>query len=167
MTLSAKWVSMDVNLPQLSLSIQNSGQLTLFCSLWASQVAQWWKYSPANAGDTGDKGLISGSGRSPGGGNGNLLQYSCLENPMDRRAWRLTVNAITELDMTERTHTHMHTYTHTHTPTHTHAHLHTRVTLRRPTYIEPRLLTHRNCEIKNVLYCLKLLNLLSCVATEN
>ena len=41
----------------------------------------------ANAGDTGDVGSILGSGRSPRGGNGNLLQYSCLENPMDRGAW--------------------------------------------------------------------------------
>ena len=51
----------------------------------ASQLAQWWKNLSANAGDTGDMGLISGSGRSPGGGNGNPLQYSCLENPMDSR----------------------------------------------------------------------------------
>ena len=43
---------------------------------------------PANAGDTGDVGLIPGSGRCPGEGNGNLLQYACLENPMDRGAWR-------------------------------------------------------------------------------
>ena len=40
-----------------------------------------------NAGDTGDVGSIPGSGRSPGGGHGNPLQYSCLENPMDRGAW--------------------------------------------------------------------------------
>ena len=42
---------------------------------------------PASAGDAGDMGSIPGSGRSPGGGNGNLLQYSCLENSMDRGAW--------------------------------------------------------------------------------
>ena len=41
----------------------------------------------ANAGDAGDTGLISGSGRSPGGGNGNPLRYSCLGNSMDREAW--------------------------------------------------------------------------------
>ena len=45
----------------------------------------------ANAGDAGDTGLIPGSGRCPGGGNGNPLQYSCLQNPMDRAAWRATV----------------------------------------------------------------------------
>ena len=45
----------------------------------------------ASAGDVRDAGLIPGPGRSPGGGHGNLLQCSCLENPMDRGAWRATV----------------------------------------------------------------------------
>ena len=49
------------------------------------------KNLPANAGDTGDVGLIPGSGRSPGEGNDNPLQDSCLENSMDRGAWRATV----------------------------------------------------------------------------
>ena len=44
---------------------------------------------------------IPGSGRPPGGGNGNPLQYSCLENPMDRVAWQVTVHKVAELDMTE------------------------------------------------------------------
>ena len=44
----------------------------------------------SNSGDTGDKGLIPGSGRDPGGGHGNALQYSCLVNPMDRGAWWTT-----------------------------------------------------------------------------
>ena len=48
---------------------------------------------PANAGDTG---LISGSGRSPGEGNGNPLQYSSLENPIDRGAWRAIVHGVTK-----------------------------------------------------------------------
>ena len=52
------------------------------------------KESACNARDTGDKGLIPGSGRSPGGGNGYLLQYSCLENSMDRRAWQATVHGL-------------------------------------------------------------------------
>ena len=52
----------------------------------ASQVALVLKNPPANAGNKRDKGSILGSGRSPGGGNGNPLQYSCLENPMDRGA---------------------------------------------------------------------------------
>ena len=47
------------------------------------------KNSPANAGDIRDEGLIPGSGRFPGGGHGNPLQYSCLENPMDREAWQV------------------------------------------------------------------------------
>ena len=42
----------------------------------------------------GDAGSIPGSGRSPGGGNGNPLQYSCLENPMDRAAWWATVHVV-------------------------------------------------------------------------
>jgi len=51
---------------------------------------------PANAGDIRDAGLISGSGKSPGGGHGNPLQYSCLENPMDRGAWQATVHRVTK-----------------------------------------------------------------------
>ena len=54
------------------------------------------KNPPANAGDTKDVGLIPGSGRSPGGGHGNTLQYSCLENPMDRQAWWATVHGVTK-----------------------------------------------------------------------
>ena len=49
------------------------------------------KKLPANAEDTGDAGSIPGSGRSPRKGQGNPLQYSCLENPMDRRDWQATV----------------------------------------------------------------------------
>ena len=49
------------------------------------------KNLPANAGDIRDAGLIPESGRSPGRGHGNPLQYSCLENPMDRGVWRATV----------------------------------------------------------------------------
>ena len=62
------------------------------------------KNPPAQAGDMRDTGSIPGSGRSPGGGHGNPLQYSCLENPMDRGAWRATVQGVRkELDMTEST----------------------------------------------------------------
>ena len=50
------------------------------------------KNPPTSAGDLRDEGLISESGRSPGGGNGNPLQHSCLENPMGRRAWWSTVH---------------------------------------------------------------------------
>ena len=53
----------------------------------ASQLVLVVKNQPANAGDLTDAGSILGSGRSPRGGNGKPLQYSCLENPMDRGAW--------------------------------------------------------------------------------
>ena len=52
------------------------------------------KESACSAGDTGDVGSIPGSGRSPGEGNGNPLQYSCLENPMDRGAWWAIVHGV-------------------------------------------------------------------------
>ena len=52
------------------------------------------KNLPASAGDTRDAGLIPGLGRFPGGGPGNPLQYSCLENPMDRGAWWATVHGV-------------------------------------------------------------------------
>ena len=54
------------------------------------------KNPPANAGDAGDSVSISGSGRSPGGGNGNPLQYSYLENPMDRGALQAIVRGISQ-----------------------------------------------------------------------
>ena len=53
--------------------------------------------------NTGDLGSILGSGRSPGEANGNLLQYSCLENSMDRGGWQATVHGVTESDMSEAT----------------------------------------------------------------
>ena len=59
------------------------------------------KNLPANAGDTGEAGLIPGLGGSLGVGNGNLLQYSCLGNPMDRGSWWVSLWGRKELDMTE------------------------------------------------------------------
>ena len=61
------------------------------------------KNLPANAGDIKDVGSVSGSGRSPGGGHGNTLQYSCLENPMDRGAWWATGHVVPQLEITETT----------------------------------------------------------------
>ena len=52
--------------------------------------------APANAGDARDTGSVPGSGRSPGVGNGNPLQYSCLENSMDRRAWGARVHGVSK-----------------------------------------------------------------------
>ena len=69
----------------------------------ASQVALVVKNLPAHAEDVRDVGLIPGSGRCPGEGNGNPLQYSSLENPMDRGAWEAIVHGATELDMTDTT----------------------------------------------------------------
>ena len=60
----------------------------------ASQVALVVKNPPASAEDIGDMGSIPGSGRSPGGGHGNRLQYSCLENPMDRGACQATIHGV-------------------------------------------------------------------------
>ena len=56
------------------------------------------KNLPANAGKAGESGSVPGSERSPGGGNGNLLQYSCLKNPKDRGTRWATVHGVAELD---------------------------------------------------------------------
>ena len=64
----------------------------------------WWpsgKESACYTEDTGDMGSIPEWGRSPGGGHGNLLQYSCLENTMDKETWRATVYMYAELDITK------------------------------------------------------------------
>ena len=67
------------------------------------------KNPPANAGDIGDSGLIPGWGRSPGLGNGNPFQYSCLENSMDKGVWWATVHwGCKELDDSETEHTELH-----------------------------------------------------------
>ena len=75
--------------------------VNLFSPLPAGAVA---KNLPANAEDTRDMGSIPRSRRFPGGGNGNLLLYSCLENPMDRGAWQATVHGVTKSERTEHTH---------------------------------------------------------------
>ena len=67
---------------------------TILC--WDFQVTLVVKNLPANAREVRDMGLIPGSGRCPGGGHGNPLQYSCLENSMDRGAWQATVHAVSK-----------------------------------------------------------------------
>ena len=64
--------------------------------IWVSHMALVVKNPPANAGDWGLPSSIPGSGRSPGGGHGNPLQYSCLENHMDRGGWQATVHWVTK-----------------------------------------------------------------------
>ena len=82
-------------------STAESIELGTYCfhcltTLWMIQVVLVVKNPPAHAGDRRDAGSIPESGRSPGGGHGNSLQYSCLENPMDRGACRATVHEITK-----------------------------------------------------------------------
>ena len=75
------------------------------------QVVAVVKNPPANAGDGSDEGSIPGSGRSPGGGHGNPFQYSCLEYPMDKGAWRARVHRVTKSwTRLKRQHTHTHTH---------------------------------------------------------
>ena len=70
-------------------------------------MAQMVKSLPSNEGDAGDVGSVPGLGRSPGGGNGNPLQYSRLENPTDRGAWWATVHGVTEESDTTEQSTHI------------------------------------------------------------
>ena len=77
-----------------------------------------FKTLPANA---GDEGLIPGLGRFPGGGNGNPLQYSCVENSMDRGAWRVTVHGVTKSqtrlgNQVHQIHKHLNALTHLNLP---------------------------------------------------
>ena len=67
----------------------------------ASQAALIVKILPAKAGDGRDAGSVPGLGRSTGAGHGNPLQYSCLQNPMERGAWTATVHRVTESDSIE------------------------------------------------------------------
>ena len=98
--LQRLWIYQDTkcqnqihHLSDYSLSNRSWLLLTPYDSnICASQVVLAVKNFPANAGDLRDSGSIPGLGRSSGGGHGNPLQYSCLENPMDRGAWRATVH---------------------------------------------------------------------------
>ena len=65
-------------------------------NIWLPEVVLVVKNPPANAADIRDMGSIPGLGRYPEGGHGNLLQYSCLDNPVDRGAWQTTVHEVTK-----------------------------------------------------------------------
>ena len=83
------------------LTIWESSQMPLYplysCKHRPFQLALVVKNLPASAGDIRDTGSIPGWGRSPGGGHGHPLQYSCLETTMDRRAWRIMVHRVTKV----------------------------------------------------------------------
>ena len=84
----------------ITLTLSQFLELSLFsiCSstLWASQIALVMNNLSANAGDARDTGLIPGSGGSPGVRNGNPLQCTCLENPMDRGTWHAIIHEVTK-----------------------------------------------------------------------
>ena len=79
------------------------------CQRLPGKVAPGVKNLPANAGDRRDSGLIPRLAKSPGGRNGNPLQYSCLENPMDRGAWQVTVHRVAK-NQTQQKQLSMHSY---------------------------------------------------------
>ena len=116
------------------------------------------KNLPANSGDIGDMCSIPGWGRSPGEGNGNPFQYSCLGNPMDRGAWWTTVHGVAKRHDwgTEHTFACMCTHADTHTHTHTHGRMPSRL-LGLPLQLSPLLLFH----LHSLLQPWKYLSLLS------
>ena len=74
----------------------NLAAVAAAAALLICRLPRWLSGSVCNAGDAGDMDSIPGLGRSPGEGHGNPLRYSCLENPMDREAWRATVPGVTK-----------------------------------------------------------------------
>ena len=84
--------------------------------IWASQGALVVKNLPANVADLRDTGSTPGSGRSPGGGHRNPLQYSCLENSTERGAWQAMVHRVAKsMAQLKRLSAHTHTHIHAHT----------------------------------------------------
>ena len=101
MVLGQLYIHLQMNEVELLLHIILKNELKI--DQRASQVALVVTNLPANAGEVRDSSLIPRSGRSPGGGHGNPLQNPCLENLMDRGAWRAAVHRVAESDMTEAT----------------------------------------------------------------
>ena len=87
---------MDLNIKSLYCTLETCSTSLIMLYTWASQVALVLKNPTANAGNIRDVGLVQGSGRSPEGGHGKPLQYSRLENPMDRGAWWAVVHRVTK-----------------------------------------------------------------------
>ena len=93
-----KQISIYLGCPFGMLARSEVGYKMLICQLqWRSQVARVVKNPPARARDLRDTGSIPGSGRSPGEGNGNPLQSSCLENPRDGGAWWAAIYGVTQI----------------------------------------------------------------------
>ena len=79
----------------MTVPLKFCSKLPLCCIIWgASQVALGVNYLPVSAEDIRDAGSVPGLGRSPGVGHDNSLQYSCLENPMDRGAWQAVIHGV-------------------------------------------------------------------------
>ena len=95
-------------IPKLYHTFKNQPTSTCYSDLTGYHGLLLWlsrKDSVCSAGDTGETGLIPGSGRFPGRGHGIPLQYSCLENPMDKGTWQPRVHELTESVTTEATDT--------------------------------------------------------------
>ena len=84
------------------------GKKSIWEDIRASQVMLVEENPPPSAGDVRKAGSIPGSGRSPGGGHGNPLQSSCLENPTDRGAWWASIHGVAELNTTKATYSRAH-----------------------------------------------------------
>ena len=88
------WFEFSMYLLVVGILVKRALFKCMYFSSWASKVVLAVKNLPAKAGDLRDSSSIFGSGRSPVGGHGNPLQYSCLENPIDRGAWQVTVHRV-------------------------------------------------------------------------
>ena len=109
MPFAATWVDLEMIILNGVTQREKDKHQTTWISLGFS-MAQLVKYPLANAGGARDTGLIPGLGRSPGEGNGNLFQYSCLQNSIDRDVWQAAVHGVgkSQTWLSDSAHTHMH-----------------------------------------------------------